>query len=143
MIEILLKNRTKIRSEVLELDDNNLLDLESNDEFNDLILIEKKIEELYKDELLSDFDIEVIDYMSDGKPLSESKEYLGKGKQSISKHFSSICKRIGYFLGGHFTDEGFINEIAKNKNLTKEQIDKARKFMSSSYKYNIKRTDKI
>lgn len=119
IVETLLRNRLLIKSEG---------DIES-DTFNDVLVIEKKIKDLYGQGLLSNFEIEIIDFVSDGKPFTNSKELLGKDRTTISKDFSIICERIAYFLGGYFTNEGLIEDLTKRLNLNEEQIKRAREFI--------------
>ena len=97
-VENLLRNRLLIKNQALYATAEEPYNMDS-DEFNDLIVIEKKIKELYDYNLLSDFDMEIIEFVSDGKPLSKSKDILGKDRTTISKNFSVICERIAYFLG--------------------------------------------
>jgi len=132
-VENLLRNRLLIKNQALYATAEEPYNMDS-DEFNDLIVIEKKIKELYDYNLLSDFDMEIIEFVSDGKPLSKSKDILGKDRTTISKNFSVICERIAYFLGGYFTNEGLIEDLKERFNLNEEQIQRAHSYIYSNRK---------
>lgn len=116
--------------------------LDTYDQFNDLLLVENKIKEMYSKGLLSDMDIRIIDCLGDGKLLSDAEEFLNLGRYTIALRFISICKRIAYFLGGYFTDEGLIDKVTKDNNLTEEQTEKLKEFISGNSKYQIIRKPK-
>lgn len=127
IVQHLLRNRESIR--VRE-------DIES-DEFNDLIVVESKIKELFDSGFLSDMDLYVIEMVADGKPIRELEEAIGKNRITISKTFIQICDRISYFLGGYFTDEGFLDNMKKSYHLTEDQIDKLKAYMNGKFKHKL------
>lgn len=133
VVEHLLRNRLLIKLSPYEKLDELSKYSSGNfsDDFNNLIIVEKKIKELYTNDLLSDFDIEIINFVSDGKPLSDARAALDRDRTTISKNFSIICERIAYFLGGSFTDEGLIEELTEKYNLTEKQVAKAYKYLEN------------
>jgi hypothetical protein len=116
-------------------------DLESDD-YNDLLLIEKKIKELKSKQLLTDNEVLVLDYFSQGYLYKDMEEIMGIGRVTIIKIFKEVCQKIAYFLGGSFTDEGEVEEMAIKYNLNDEQIEKLEKFISSRYRHRLSRTNK-
>ena len=106
----------------------------NSDEFNDLMIIEKKIEGLYKDGIISDQEMLLINYIEDGKPMVNSKEDFGKNRISISKDIVNLCNKIAFYVGGYFTDEGFMDYMKTKHNLTDDQIEKGIGYMSGRYK---------
>ena len=117
---------------------NTAQDIES-DEYNNLLTVEAKIKELYSEGFLSDMDLYIIDLVSDGRPIKELEEPIGKCRITISKTFIQICNRIAYFLGGYFTDEGFLDELKSNNRLSDEDIDKARTYIEGKFKHTLMR----
>jgi hypothetical protein len=113
-------------------------DFES-DEFNDLLLIDKKIEDLLKKGLLSPFELEILDTITSGVPLNEIETSLKLERHTISKIYSSITNRIAFYLGGYFTDEGYLEYISSKYNLQNNQIKKLEEFMSSKFKFKLPR----
>ena len=128
----LLKNKIQIRSNI---------DLES-EEYNDLLFIEKKIKELYEDDIISDDEVELLRYVEDGKPLVNSKEAFGKNRISLGRDFTSLCNKIAFYVGGYFTDEGYVHEMRVKYNLTDEQVEKMIDYMKSKYKNKLMRKSK-
>jgi hypothetical protein len=128
----LLKNRLEIRTNG---------DIES-DEFNDLIVIEKKIKSLYMADIISKEEMNLIDYVADGKPMANSKENYGKNRISLAKDFSSLCRKIAFYVGGQFTDDGYVDYMKNKHHLTEEQVQKLHDYMNSKYKNKLMRKQK-
>lgn len=132
VVETILRNRERLRIEQ---------DIES-DEFNDLIVIEGKIEELYNEGFLSDVDMVIINHVADGVPIADLEEVIGKGRLTISKSFTQICERLSYFLGGYFTDEGFLDNMKETYRLSDTNLDTLRAHINSRFKHKLMRTSK-
>lgn len=113
-------------------------DIES-DEYNNVLMVEKKIRELYESGFLSDLDMYVIDLVADNRPLRELKDTLGKSHVTTSDLFIQICERIAYFLGGYFTDEGFLDSMKENYRLSDEDLDKLRDHIKGKFKHKLMR----
>lgn len=131
-LQILLKNKVEIKSKS---------DINS-DEYNDLIVVEKKIEDLYNAGIVSKNELSLIDYMEDGKPIVNSKKSFGKNRMSVAKDFRNLCSKIAFYIGGIFTDEGYIDYMKTKYNLTDEQVIKMRDYMESKYKNKLMRKQK-
>lgn len=106
----------------------------NSDEFNDLMIVEQKINNLYKDGVISDEEMALIRYMEDGKPLVNSKEGFGKNRISLSKDFVNLCNKIAFYIGGYFTDEGYLIYMKTKYHLTEEQVNQMMNYMTSKYK---------
>jgi hypothetical protein len=128
IVQILLRNSVELKS-------NQSLD---SDDYTNLLIIEKKIYEMYQDKLLSDSDIELIENISDGKPFRNLGN-SSKSALSLAKRFYSLCDRIAYALGGEFTDDGYLEYMKNKYKLNEEQLEKLRKYMKGIYKYKIMR----
>ncbi len=125
--QYLLRNKEIITSEP---------DIDS-DQYNDLLVIEKKIEELHEEGFLSDLDLYIIDLVSDGRPIKDLEKSLDRSRITISKTFIQICNRIAYFLGGYFTDEGFLENMKQNYRLSDEDIEKLNSYINGKFKHKL------
>lgn len=123
-VQNLLKNRIEIKSKA---------DLES-DEYNDLIVMEKKIEDLFEAGIISKNEMLIIQYIQDGKPVSNSKKDFGKNRISLTKNFGKLCNKIAFYIGGTFTDDGYVDYMKTKYNLTDEQVEIMIDYMKSRYK---------
>jgi hypothetical protein len=130
IVQSLLRNKETIRCR------QNI----ESDEFNDLMVIESKIKELHAVGFLSDIDICIIDLVADGRSLSDLEGNIGKNRVTISRTFIQICDRISYFLGGYFTDDGFLEEMKQNYKLSDEEVDKLRVHIGSRFKHKLMRS---
>ena len=122
-----INNRIQIRTKS---------DIES-DEFNDLILIEKAIDELKAKGLLSDEEITLLDNASTKGFLPEFIKASGKSKYVLSKEYNKVCERLAYYLGGYFTDEGYLSYMRKKYALDDYKIELLRRFIKSEYRHKI------
>lgn len=129
LVQNLLRDRTKIHTSP---------DLESDD-YNDLIVVEKRIQQLFESGILSEKEMELIEYVSDGKSLSNSKEHFGKHRISTFKQFRNLCNKIAFYLGGYFTDDGYIAYMKEKYDLSDEQVRKMIKYMTNKFKYKLMR----
>lgn len=127
IVERLLIDRNSIRSEH---------SLES-DTFNKLIFLEQKIGELYKSGYLSKKEMEVIELMSEGYSITEISKSSGRARSTIRNIFKNACNRISFHLGGYYTDQGFLQEMQDNYNLTDVEIEKVKDRISSKYRHVI------
>jgi len=122
IIESLLNKKELIRE---------TCDIES-DEFNDLLIVEKAIKDLQKQGLITQEDLDIIlDKTTEGKTRNE--------KYTLSKKRSSICNRIAYYLGGYFTDDGYLSYIKKKYKLSREQVISLQTYMKSEYRNKVMR----
>jgi hypothetical protein len=133
IVQNLLRNKVSILTEP---------DLES-DEYNNLLVIQTKIKDLYSDGLLSDMDMYILELASDGRPLRDMEETLYKSRITITKTFRQICNRVAYFLGGYFTDEGFLENMRINYRLSSENIDAIKKHMAGQFKHTLMKRKQI
>lgn len=119
---ILLLNRDIIREQQ---------DIDS-DEFNDLILLEKKIVEFREDHLFTSAELELLDMMY-GSKIEDPVRYA----TLLRRYFDGICTKLTIALGGIFTDEGYIDYMHNKYNLTDEQVNTIEKYMLSHLRHKV------
>ena len=129
IVQHLLRNKVAIKTTE---------DIES-DEYNNLLVVEGKINELHSQGFLSDIDIYILELVSDGRPLKELEGSIDKNRITISKTFVQLCDRISYFLGGYFTDEGFLENMKSNYKLDDTQIEAVKLHMTGKFKHKLMR----
>lgn len=105
-----------------------IVDNES-DVYQDLISVEMKISELIRDNLLKEDEVELINVVTTNLPYYKLEEKLGLTRRTIVQRFNEICKKIAFFLGEHFTDEGFIAYMEEKYNLSDKELEELRKYM--------------
>lgn len=104
------------------------LDLEDED-YNNLLIVEKKIKDLYESELLSTKELSIIQEVSQGKTFLELESVLDLNRNTIAKVFNLVCDKIAFILGNQFTNEGYLNYMKIKHNLSEEQIESLKVFM--------------
>jgi hypothetical protein len=105
-------------------------------------VIEKKIEDLHKEGLVSEAELSLIKYMEDGKPIVNSKEEFGKNRLSLAKDFITLCNKLAFYLGDYFTDDGYAEYMKQKYSLNDEELSKMITYMSSKYKHKLMRKAK-
>lgn len=86
-----------------------------SDVFNNALSISTVISRLHREGNISDFDLEVLDYVAYGYSYSETSKLLSTSRQSVTTSFKESCCKISFILGGEFTDAGFMNKFGKGK----------------------------
>lgn len=100
-----------------------------NDTYSDLLDVERVYNKLFKDNTFTKDEIESLKYiLQDNKSLNSNKT------QTILKNFKSLCSKIAYFLGGRFTDEGYIEYLREKYDLDYDQVIKINNYIKSSYR---------
>ena len=130
IVEHLIRNKDEIKSKQ-ESDP----DLESED-YNNLLILEHKIDTLHDYGILSDIDMLILNSYSDNRAMNELKSIM-KDRHAISSSFIQICERIGYFLGGYFTDDGFIENLVESYKLDEEEIEVIKEYISGRFKHKL------
>ena|SRR5690349_6440301 len=101
-----------------------------SDEFNDLLVIEKAIDELKELGLLSPEDLKIL-YSIREDALTRNQKY------ALDQKLYYICERIAYYLGGYFTDDGYIHYMTHKYKLNEAQVSILKAYMKSQFKNKI------
>jgi len=109
----------------------------SSDEYNDLIVLEKKIEQLYEAGILSEKEKKLVDAFKEGKNLTDLKGIVYKNKDTIAIVITSVFKKISFYLGGYFTDEGYVAYMTEKYNLSDEEVALMVEYMTSKLRYKL------
>lgn len=129
IVESLIRDRWKFKENP---------DIDS-DSYNNILVIERAIKELLEDKLITSLEVQILNIVSEGYTLSDAESILGTSRETISKIFIATCVKIAYYLGGEFTDEGLIEYMESQYNLTGKQIEKLRRFMHGRFKHKLAR----
>ena len=129
IVETLLRNRGKIRSNI---------DITS-DEYSDLLMVESAVTSLYKAGAITDDDIDLMDALADGGSLKDVGAILNKAGETVGRKVGYLCNLIAYKLGGNFTDDGYLQEMAETHKLSVDDVEILRSHMGSKYKHTISR----
>lgn len=106
-----------------------------DDDYNDLLLIEKAIETLKEKEELSLEDTNIIGEMT-GDIVGLVYKEMGQKKQ-VYKKYTEICKKIGEYMGGYFTDDGYLDYMKDKYKLSDTQMETLRNYISSVFKHKL------
>lgn len=129
IVENLLLQRHEIRSKHSIEDDI----------YNDLLVLESKIEQLIREGILDSYEVDVINRVIEAQSLGKVAEDLGISKWLIGKQFHNACSKISFYLGGIYTDVGYAEYMQEKYNLTGEQIQRMIDYTQSLHRYRIKR----
>jgi len=83
----------------------------NSDVYNNALLVEQVVEKLVKENLITEFEKEVLWAIGAGYSYSEAARILGSHRLTISDTFNRLTDRIAFILGGDFTDSGFLERV--------------------------------
>jgi len=146
-VEKLLLERDKIKANIFESTDIPVYDEEEfegisirdnleSDLHLDLIEVERKIKELLDKKLLTDYEIMIINAVITGISYSSLAKELDISRVTIAKEFRGVCDKIAYYLGDHFTDEGYQEYMRDKYNLTEEDMMTVSLYMNGEFRKN-------
>lgn len=120
------------------LNDKNYIkernDIDS-DEFNDLLIVERAVKTLVSKGLINEEEQDIIALVSGDKVGFMEKQK--SQRETIMKKYVAVCERVAFFMGGYFTDDGYITYIAKKHNLTLEQEVLLHRYINSPFRHKI------
>lgn len=157
-VEFLLRNRVNIRSNMVpddvELehpDTRDAISLEDVDEwrdepsylinfnddvYNDLLIVEKKVKEMFLSRQITKKEMRILKRIMLGRNIVDVERDLNISRIWVSKTFSEVCDRIGYLLGGEFTDEGFLEYMKEKYQLQDSQMETMAEFLNSNKRHS-------
>jgi hypothetical protein len=87
-------------------------DIES-DVYNNALSISNIIDKLFKGNNISEFDLDVLNYVASGYSYSDVARFMLTSRQRVTTSFKESCNKISFILGGDFTDAGFMDKFAR------------------------------
>jgi hypothetical protein len=94
-----------------------------SDAYNNAIIIEKIIENMKKDNLISNQELIIIGKVAEGYSYSEIARDIKIHRLTVSEIFKNVTDRIAYMLGGEFTDVAFVEPILERMQLVEPSVD--------------------
>lgn len=147
-VERLLLDRELIRARMFSTEKDpmsreNYLDSFANlledDTYLDLLSVEDKIQELIKNDLLSSQEIKILDLVLEGYTISDILQLDLLNRKTVHRVFKSLCGKIAFYLGGHFTDEGYINYMVnkyKSYFIDEEHVQMLVEYLNKDYRHS-------
>jgi len=134
-VETLLRNREQIRSDILSTEDtfnDTIVNIDfDNFDYNNLLLVEKTLQDLIDNGQLSKKEIRIINAILAYKSLVQIESELHIHRTIVAKTFERVCDRIAFILGDYFTNEGYLDYITEKYGLDEAHVEKARTYISS------------
>jgi hypothetical protein len=119
----LLLDSTSIRSKIMEVG-NYSTSLELDDDlYSDLLSVEMAIEKLYKINLINKRELEIINRLKMGISFRNIEKDLKLSRPRIYHIFREVCTKVAFYLGEHFTNEGYVEYMSFKYSLTDEDIE--------------------
>jgi len=127
IVRELLVNADNIRRSIVDTDYTTVsFQLEDN-QYNDLLEIEKAIAELVEGNQINKTELNIITALEKGFTYRQiAKEYNIASVNTVKTIVHHVCSRVAFKLGGKFTDDGFVDYMTTEYKLDDEQITKLR-----------------
>lgn len=122
-IERLLTNSTKI-----------LLRKTNSEMYEYLLTLEAKINDLKKLGILTEEELSLIEDLKNNKTITQLSKELGLSRVTTSTKIDDLTKKLSLYLGGIFTDSGYLNYMQRRYNLTYKQVKMLEEKIKSKYK---------
>jgi len=122
-IERLLTNSVQIHSEGTE-----------SEMLGYLLTLEKKIKELDNLGVFTDEEKELLDDMLDNKTITQLSKEKRLSRVTTANKLDALTDKISMYLGGIYTDEGYLDYMKRNYKLTEEQVEKHKEKITGNYK---------
>lgn len=141
-VEFLLRHSGEIKENIYDsytadtYEPGYTLDLDNFD-YNNLLLIEKTLKDLIKNDRTTKREILILKHILDGKNIIDIERELKFSRLTVTKLFSRLCDKVAFMLGDVFTDEGYIEYMQEKYGLTIEQIEKLKSFMQSNKRHTL------
>jgi len=132
IVEVILLDR-------YNLPENPSIDFIGTNIYNDTTSVIEAIDDLMSEGVFSAEDVVFLDLVSSFGKFSLLENELGMQRNAIARKFKDLCGVISFYLGGWFTNEGFLEHMQNKYDLSDIQIELAREFMESSERYSIKK----
>lgn len=102
-----------------------------SDDFNDLLVLEAKIKELFGAKVITAYELNMINLVQTTNSIEDVGKKLNRSRFSVAKDFVKLCNRLAFTLGNGFTDDGYIEEIIRRYRLDEEDSLLLRGFIQS------------
>ena len=94
----------------------------NSDSYNNAIIIEKTLDDMLIDGIITEKESNVIWAISAGYSYSETARLLNIHRLTVSEIFKRVTDRISYILGGELTDSAFLERLNTPEPLTDKEI---------------------
>lgn len=108
-----------------------------SDVFDRLLFLEKRVEELYEEGLISDQEIDILREVQKEKSFSQISREVNLSRSTVTKIFRNACNRIAFYLGGYYTNDGFLERMQEKYNLSDEEIYEVYKKINGRFRHTL------
>ena len=98
------------------------VDIDS-DSFSDLLSIEIMVSKLDKKGLISRREFVILQLIKSGFGFKQISELLEIDKRTVIQTYKGICAKLAFFLGDHFTDQGYLDYLSTKYHLDEDEIE--------------------
>ena len=113
-------------------------DLESDD-FNDLLILEKEIERLYKAKILSNTELSILKAVATEGGTSPAALKLGRSVTYVTEMLNRTCTKLEKITGSTLLDSEYLSDLKERQKLSDEDITKLEEYMNSKFRFKMKR----
>lgn len=96
----------------------------NSDAYNNAIMIEMTLDNMLKNDTITQRESDVVWSVSAGYSYSEIARVLGMHRLTVSQIFKDVTDRISFILGGELTDSAFLERMESIESLSEEDMGK-------------------
>ena len=110
------------------------LEGENSEMFGYLLTLENKIKELMKKGLFTKDEIILLNELMYGKTITQLSKEQNLSRVTTALKIDALTNKLSVYLGGIYTDEGFLKYMQKKYKLTKKQVVLLEEKIKGNYK---------
>ncbi len=107
------------------------------DSYDDLLFVEIKIDELVLSGIIDEIELKILNMVIESNTFKTVAKDLNLSHITVAKYFHKTCSKIAFYLGGRWTDVGYIEYMKDKYNLDETQMERMVKYMVSEYKHRL------
>jgi hypothetical protein len=104
------------------------------EEYQDLLVLEKKLQYLIANGLISKEDFDLLKRIINARSIKTLAKEMGKDYRTLVTFFQSMTDMLGNILGNTFTDEYWISHLSSKYNLNHDEIQKLKCYIEKPYR---------
>lgn len=128
IVQHIINNHITIEANALKTNDFD------DSQYQDMIVIDEAIATLQSSGMVTDYELEVLDYVKAGGKFSTKIKTIKGDRGAQAKRYYDVCDRIAFFLGGYYTNDGYLDYMKSKYKLGDEELEVLRQYMTGNHK---------
>lgn len=99
-----------------------------------LLTLEAKISELKKKGIFTSDELKLLEDLSNNRTITQLSKEFGLSRVTTAMKIDVLTNKLSMYLGGIYTDEGYLNYMKKKYKLSDRQVELLEDKITGNYK---------